>query len=90
MDVNTVKEQIDAGSTIVDVRSTEEFRGGAYPGAINIPVQELRNRLGEISKDNGVVVYCASGARSSAATSILKQAGFLNVTNAGGLRQMPR
>jgi phage shock protein E len=84
-----VKQKIDAGATIIDVRTPEEFRDGAYPGARNIPVGNLSARLGEIPKDKPVVLYCASGARSASAARTMKQAGFVDVINAGGLGDMP-
>ena len=85
-----VIEKIKSGAKIVDVRSAEEFRDGAYPGAVNIPLNELSRRLGEIPKDKPVVLYCMSGARSASAARVLKQAGFPDVVNAGGLSDMPR
>lgn len=90
MSSNIVSERIKSGAMIVDVRTPEEFGDGAYPGAKNIPVQDLARRLGEIPKDKAVVVYCASGGRSSAAARLLKQAGYADVVNAGGLGDMPR
>ena len=87
----TIKEKITAGARIIDVRSPGEFRDGAYPGAINIPLATLPARLMELEpKDKPIVVYCASGARSGQASRILKQAGFADVVNAGGLADMPR
>lgn len=88
--VEDVKQKLAAGAVVVDVRTPEEFRGGAYPGARNIPVQEIARRLGEIPKDRPVVLYCASGVRSGSAARILQQAGFFDVVNAGGLGDMPR
>lgn len=90
MPPSTVKEKIASGAKIVDVRSPEEFRDGAYPGAVNIPMQDLGRRMAEIPKDKPVVLYCASGARSAAAARTLKQAGYQDVVNAGGLSDMPR
>jgi phage shock protein E len=87
---NVVLEKIKAGAKVVDVRSPEEFRDGAYPGALNIPLQEVGRRLAEIPKDKAVVLYCASGARSGMAARMLKQAGYADVVNAGGLGDMPR
>lgn len=84
-----VAERIKAGAKIVDVRSPEEFQGGAYPGAVNIPLQLLQARLREIPRDRPVVLYCASGARSAMAARLLKQAGYADVVNAGGLSDMP-
>ena len=89
MPSSLVKQKIDAGATIIDVRTPEEFRDGAYPGAINIPVSNLGARLGEIAKSKPVVLYCASGARSASAARAMKQAGFTDVVNAGGLGDMP-
>ena len=86
---SVVAERIKAGAKIVDVRSPEEFQGGAYPGAVNIPLQLLGARLGEIPKDRPVVLYCASGGRSAMAARLLKQAGYADVVNAGGLADMP-
>jgi len=85
-----VKQKLESGAIIVDVRTPEEFRDGAYPGAKNIPLADLGRRLSEIPKDKPVVLYCASGARSSSAARAMKQAGYLDVVNAGGLADMPR
>ena len=87
---NIVLEKIKAGAVIVDVRTPDEYRGGFYPGAVNIPVQELAARVGEIPKGKPVVLYCASGGRSGMAAQFLKKAGFAEVLNAGGLGDMPR
>jgi len=74
---------------IVDVRSKEEFSGGAFPGAINIPVDELPKRIGELgSRSRELTLYCASGARSAYGQRVLLQLGFTNVKNGGGLMQM--
>jgi phage shock protein E len=86
---NVVMEKLKAGASVVDVRSPDEFRDGAYQGAVNIPLHELPRRLAEIPRDRPVVLYCASGARSSAAARMLKQAGLTDVVNAGGLDDMP-
>ena len=90
MPANIVLEKIKSGAKIIDVRTPEEFRDGAYPGAVNIPLSELGQRLSEISKDKPVVLYCQSGARSASAARKLKQAGYTDVINAGGLSDMPR
>jgi phage shock protein E len=88
--MSAVLERIKAGATVVDVRTSEEFADGAYPGALNIPVQELGSRAGEIPKDKPVVVYCASGARSAFAARVLKANGWKDVLNGGGLDDMPQ
>jgi phage shock protein E len=87
---NTVKDKIAAGARIVDVRSPAEFRDGSYPGAVNIPLPTLPVRMAELEpKDKPIVLFCASGARSGQAMRFLKQAGFADVINAGGLDDMP-
>lgn len=86
---NEVLRRIEAGASIVDVRNPDEFSGGAYPGAINIPLPSLAGRLGEIPRDRPVVLYCRSGARSGVAAQMLRAAGFGDVLNAGGLSDMP-
>ncbi len=85
MATGLVKQKIEAGAVIVDVRTPEEFRDRAYPGALNIPVSSLVARMAEIPKDKPVIVYCASGARSASAARTLRQAGYRDVLNAGGL-----
>ncbi len=87
---DVVLQKIKAGATVVDVRSPGEYQTGAYPGALNIPVQELDRRLGELRKDRPIVVYCASGMRSASAERLLRARGFADVVNGGGLGQMPR
>lgn len=79
------REKIKQGALVIDVRTPGEYQGGHYEGAINIPVQDLEARLGELKdKSRAIVVYCASGMRSASATKILIHAGFADVTNAGG------
>jgi phage shock protein E len=86
----SIKDMIAAGAAVIDVRTPDEFADGAYPGAKNIPLQALPSRFGEIGpKDKPVVLYCASGSRSSAAMAFLKQNGYTEVVNAGGLDDMP-
>lgn len=89
--VSHEESKIKPNATILDVRTPEEYQEGAYPNAINIPLRELPNRLGELGpKDKPLVVYCLSGARSAAAVRILKGAGFTDVLNAGGLADLLR
>lgn len=63
--------------TIVDVRTTEEFRGGNAQGSINIPLQEIEKRLDELKTlQQPLILCCASGGRSSQATQYLVQQGI--------------
>lgn len=71
------------GAIFIDVRSAGEFASGNAPGTINIPLQELESRLGEISKSAPVVLCCASGTRSGMAKLLLKKNAYRNVYNIG-------
>ena len=74
---------------IVDVRTPAEFAGGAFPGAVNIPLDELPSRINELGdKSRDITVYCASGARSAYAQRMLMQMGYADVKNGGGLMHM--
>jgi phage shock protein E len=84
-----VREKIQAGARVIDVRSPQEFAGASYPKARNIPLDTLQSRMGELPKDKPIVLYCASGARSAQAARMLKAAGFTDVISAGGLGNMP-
>jgi len=91
IDTSKVKEKISGGAFVVDVRTPAEYQSGHYPGALNIPVDQLEKRLDEFGqKDKSIIVYCASGGRSGSAKSYLESIGFTDVTNAGGLSNMPK
>lgn len=84
-----VKQEKSDAPVIIDVRTPVEYKSGAFPGAVNIPLDELPGRLDELgSLTREITVYCASGARSSYAQRMLAQSGFMNVKNGGGLMQM--
>ncbi len=75
----------DGGSFfILDVRTEEEYGRGSIPGAVNIPVDSLRERLGEVPPDKKIAVYCRVGFRGYLATRILMQNGFKDVYNLSG------
>lgn len=80
-----LKEKIDAGEKIflLDVREPEEFASGHIQGAVNIPVQTLPGRTGELPKDlnSKIVSICLSGSRSAYATMFLKVYGYNNISN---------
>ncbi len=61
---------------LLDVRTPAEFAEAHAEGAINIPVQELPRRIAELDRSRRVVVYCRSGARSAAAATMLRSAGY--------------
>jgi phage shock protein E len=75
-----IKEKV---GTIVDVRTKEEFLGGNVLGSVNIPLQEVVNRLEELkSLKSPLVLCCASGGRSGQAEAYLSQQG-IDCYNAG-------
>lgn len=77
------------GPMIVDVRGRDEYAYGAFPGALNIPLDEVELSLEAFgAKDREIIVYCASGARSAYAQRILQHHGFTNVQNGGGIARM--
>ncbi len=83
-DVETVLAPAAMKSSLVlDVRTPEEFRAGHLADAVNIPVDELRSRLGELPRDREIAVYCQVGQRGYLATRILQQSGF-SARNVGG------
>jgi NADPH-dependent 2,4-dienoyl-CoA reductase/sulfur reductase-like enzyme/rhodanese-related sulfurtransferase len=71
---------------LIDVRTPAEFAEGAIPGAVNIPVDNLRERLGELPKHRPVAAYCQVGQRGYIATRILIQNGFDAFNLGGGYR----
>ncbi|HPT32145.1 MAG TPA: rhodanese-like domain-containing protein, partial [Prolixibacteraceae bacterium] len=74
---------------VIDVRTPQEFRSGAYPGAVNIPLDELGARMHELgSHSREIILYCASGARSAYGQRLLQQLGYTKVKNGGGIMQM--
>ncbi len=77
---------IDARPAIIDVRTPEEFSAGSVPGAVNIPVDDLRQRLDEVPADRPVATYCQVGMRGYLATRILRLNGRDAVNLAGGYR----
>lgn len=79
-------EHIEKGKQILDVRSPDELADGQYPNAINIPVNELRDRLSELDAKQAYIISCASGARSYIAERILKQNGFTVANLDGGFQ----
>ena len=84
------RELRDADPTkvaLIDVRTPEEFSLGSIPGAINLPLDELRGRLNEVPTNKPIIVFCGVGLRGYLASNILRDNGFKDVRNlAGGLK----
>ncbi len=77
------------GPLVIDVRTPMEFAMGAYPGAVNISLDEIGPRVQELADTNReIILYCASGARSAYGQRMLEQLGYTNVQNAGSLHDI--
>ncbi|MBK7472190.1 MAG: rhodanese-like domain-containing protein [Burkholderiales bacterium] len=70
----------------VDLRETKELADGKLPGAVHIPLSQLKERVGELDKfkERPLILYCARGQRSRAAGSVLGRAGFTKLFNLAG------
>jgi phage shock protein E len=78
-----LKTMIQEGAFLVDVRSVGEFNSGHVKGSVNIPLDTIANNLNKFKNKKSVLVFCASGMRSSVAKSILQKNNIPNVVNAG-------
>lgn len=87
-DINQGVEEYKAASdaVLVDVRTIQEYREGHIPESRNVPLQQL-DRIASVTKDKDtqLFVYCYSGSRSRQAVSMLRQMGYSNVKNIGGI-----
>lgn len=77
-------EFIKQGAILLDVRTKGEYQSGNIDCSINIPLNELTQKISELKKDQTIITCCASGVRSAAAKRILKSNGFGYVHNGGG------
>lgn len=77
-------DEMPKGAAVLDVREPAECAAGMIPGAVNIPLGQLRGRLGELDRGKPVVVHCQVGLRGYLAERILKQNGFMAMNLSGG------
>lgn len=90
-DPQAARALVAGGAAVLDVRTADEFAEDHVPKAVNVPVEELSNRMAEVEalvagdKTRPVVVYCGSGARAAKAKRALEAAGYSRVVNGGGL-----
>jgi NADPH-dependent 2,4-dienoyl-CoA reductase/sulfur reductase-like enzyme/peroxiredoxin family protein/rhodanese-related sulfurtransferase/TusA-related sulfurtransferase len=75
---------VDSGACFLDVRSKDEFALGSIPGAVSIPIDELRGRLPEVPRNRRVIVFCGVGLRGYLAERVLRQSGWADVANLSG------
>ena len=88
-DINTsvAEYKTNVGAVLLDVRTLEEYSDGHIDGSVNIPLDRIYS-VENVVKDKStpLYVYCLSGGRSGLAVSYLKQIGYTNVKNIGGIR----
>lgn len=82
--VQEVRELVESGATIIDVREKDEYELSHVKGAKNIPLSEIRDRLDEIPTDRPVYLHCRSAQRSYNAAVALGHLGFDNIYNVSG------
>lgn len=84
--VDEARAILAEGGLLLDVRAPEEFANGHIEGAMNVPLQYLNKRIGELGGlDRPIIVYCQSGTRSDGAVGILRRAGFQKVHDFGAM-----
>lgn len=86
---NVARTMVETGYKLLDVRYAEEFDDHHIPGAILMPLYELRNRMDELDPKERYIVYCHAGGRAAVATLILAQNQFDVVSLEGGIRDWP-
>ncbi len=74
--MNSISELLKSETKIIDVRTQAEYSEGHLKGSINIPLNEIPERINDLKDIKGLIVCCASGIRSSRAAVILKQNGI--------------
>ncbi len=82
--VTKVRELVESGACVIDVREPGEYEAGHLKNAVNVPLSQLRERMGEIPKDRPVYLHCRSAQRSYNAIMALQQNGYDNVWNIAG------
>ncbi len=86
MPCDQIKQILKDGGALLDVRTPQEFASGALPGAQNVPLNGIPNVVQSLPKDQPILLYCRSGARSGMAQRFLVQEGF-EAHNIGGYSQ---
>ncbi|MCB0515029.1 MAG: rhodanese-like domain-containing protein [Chitinophagales bacterium] len=82
-DNTALRNAVEKGAFLVDVRTPAEFADGSVEGAVNIPLNTIPQQLAAFADKENIVVFCRSGNRSGQAKLILEQNGFTQVVNGG-------
>ena len=82
---DAAREWLSKGAKVIDVRSEGEFQEKHLAGAVNIPLNRLRDEIARLApnKEQPLLLHCLSGARSGMGTAMLKKMGYRNVFNLG-------
>ena len=90
IDIASAKKAIETGAVIIDVRTDWEWSAGHHPDALHMQNTQLLEKITQagIAKDQTIVLYCRSGKRAKQSTLDLQAAGFTNVINAGGFKDI--
>jgi rhodanese-related sulfurtransferase len=86
VDMAAARAKVAAGAQWIDVRYPSEYQYDKLPGAINIPLAEIRNAARVLDRSREYVVYCQSGRRSAAAAFLMAQRGFRSFVLDGGVK----
>ena len=86
------KISVNDSTLWIDVRSVSEFKSGHFKYAIHIPHRDIADKIADVASNKQQVIklYCAAGGRSSMAMSVLRDLGYVNVSNEGGLDDVRR
>ena len=82
--VSAVRSLVEEGAVLIDVREPAEYAAGHLKTAVNLPLSQLRERMGEIPADRPVYLHCRSSQRSYNALMALQNSGFNNIWNISG------
>lgn len=85
LNCNQLKQQVEHGAKLIDVREPAEFARGKLPGATNIPLASLGQALEQFTPSDTILVYCHTGNRSGYAEMALKSRGYERTLNIGGV-----
>ena len=90
IDIASAKKAIETGAVIIDVRTYWEWSAGHHPDALHMQNTQLLEKITQagIAKDQTIVLYCRSGKRAKQSTLDLQAAGYTNVINAGGFKDI--
>lgn len=84
IDLETFKQEVAAGTPVIDLRGAAEFKSGHVEGAINVFIGKIESQLDKIDRNQKVVIHCQAGDRSSIGYSVLVKHGYTNIRNYSG------